>query len=286
MAERIVLDLRTLGIPEVPMLGRYDHREAKEGLDLHSHRDTLEICYLAKGRQMYRVGRLNYVMTGGDVFVAFPGEVHSTGESPQEKGTLYWVQIRLPARRQRFLNCAPSEGRALVHNLTHLRHRHFAGEPSIQRALDEVFDACAKANEPLQRITIQNRLVDFLLRVIACSRQRPRPSVSPTISTLLRYIETNVHQTLPVPALAARIGLSLPRFKARFRQEVGIPPAEYVLRCKIAAARQRLARPDTSVTQVAHDLNFSSSQYFATVFKRFTGQRPSAQKQPAPKRAP
>ena len=105
---------------------------------------------------------------------------------------------------------------------------------------------------------------DFLLRVITCSQQRPRPSVSPSISNLLHYIVANVHQTLPVPALAARVGLSLPRFKARFRKEVGIPPAEYVLRCKIAAAKARLTKPGATVTQVALDLNFSSSQYFAS----------------------
>ena len=93
MRERLVLDLRPLGIPAVPQLGRYSYREAHRGLDLHVHRDALEICYLARGRQLYRVGRRDFVLTGGDVFVTFPGEVHSTGEAPEEKGTLYWVQL-------------------------------------------------------------------------------------------------------------------------------------------------------------------------------------------------
>lgn len=270
MRERLVLDLRPLGIPAVPQLGRYSYREAHRGLDLHAHRGTLEICYLARGRQLYRVGRQDFVLTGGDVFVTFPGEVHSTGEAPEEKGTLYWVQFILPRGDHPWLDCPRRESRALVRQLRRLPHRHFAGEPVLARLLD---DALA-AEGPLRRVIIQNRLVDFLLRVLALARREPRASVSPPISELLRYIETNVHQTLPLPALAARLDLSLPRFKARFKQEVGIPPADYVLRRKIAAAKARLAQPGATVTRVALELNFSSTQYFATVFRRYTGQTP------------
>ena len=129
MPERLVIDLRPLGIPEVPMLGRYRYRQARRALELHAHRDVLEICYLASGQQLYRVGRRDYVLSGGDLFVTFPGEEHSTGVSPEEKGVLYWVQFRLPRPGARFLNCGPAEARALVHQLRHLPHRHFAGAP-------------------------------------------------------------------------------------------------------------------------------------------------------------
>lgn len=274
MASRLVYDLRPLGIPEVPVLGRYDYSAAQQGLDEHTHPGVFEICYLAKGQQLYRVGRQDFVLTGGEGFVAWPGEAHSTGETPQEKGTLYWVQFRRPKRGQAFLGCSPSDGQALVRQLDSLPHRHFACDPPIRSALDEVLAACQRPNDPLQKVTMQNRLVDLLLGVIRCARQRPRAGVSPVISELLRYIEANYHQRLPVPVLAGRVNLSLPRFKARFKAEVGIPPAEYVLRRKIAAAHQLLTLPGKSVTQVAMELNFCSSQHFATVFRRYTGRTP------------
>ncbi|MEI6083026.1 MAG: AraC family transcriptional regulator [Verrucomicrobiota bacterium] len=282
MVERQVVNLQTHGIPEVPELGRYQYRRAQRGLKVHAHPGTLEICYLATGKQLYRVGRSDYVLTGGDVFVTFPDEIHSTGESPEEKGTLYWLQVFLPRRPRSFLNCDQRECWALVDQLRRLPNRHFAGEPILARLLDDAL--AASAGDPLQRIRIQNRLVDFLLRVIDLARQRPRPSVSPAISELLRYIETNVHQTLPLPALAARLKLSLPRFKARFKHEVGLPPAEYVLRCKVEAAKRQLSLPGATVTDVALALNFSSSQYFATVFRRYTGRTPSTHRAAMPSR--
>ena len=77
-----------------------------------------------------------------------------------------------------------------------------------------------------------------------------------------------------MPHLARLVRLSPSRFKVRFLEEVGLPPREYVLRHKLGLAEQRLRRGE-SVTSVAHELGFSSSQYFATVFRRFAGHAPS-----------
>ena len=281
MAHRIVIDLREWGIAEVPVLGRYDYQRAQRGIDLHAHRAALEICYLAKGRQMYRVRENDYALRGGDVFVTLPGEVHSTGESPQEKGKLYWVQFVLPRGSGGFLNADAAAAAELIAALRRLPHRHFSGAPALGRLLDEIIVACRAPLSPLQRLAVQNRLTDFLLRVLALSQLPPRSSVTRPFSELLRYIDANLHQKLPLELLSARLNLSLPRFKARFKEEVGIPPAEYVVRCRIAAARRRLQQPGTTITRVAMDLGFPSSQYFATVFKRFTGQQPRSGLTPA-----
>jgi AraC-like DNA-binding protein len=67
--------------------------------------------------------------------------------------------------------------------------------------------------------------------------------------------------------------LSESRFKSRFKAEIGVPPAEYWLRQKIERATEMLKT--RRVTEVAHELGFSSSQYFATAFKRYTLMNPS-----------
>jgi len=85
-------------------------------------------------------------------------------------------------------------------------------------------------------------LVDYLLRTLAAARVGEIPSVSPRIQAALDFLEGKTGEWLPVPELAARSGLSVPRFKARFRAEIGMPPGEFMLRRKIDAARGRLAR--------------------------------------------
>ncbi|MBL8993701.1 MAG: helix-turn-helix transcriptional regulator, partial [Spirochaetia bacterium] len=67
------------------------------------------------------------------------------------------------------------------------------------------------------------------------------------------------------------------RFSSQFREATGIAPMEYLLRKKIESAKKALTRGE-SVTDVALELGFSSSQYFATAFRRFTGAVPSRYK--------
>lgn len=262
------------------MFGRCNFSRAYTGLQEHAHPGTMEICFLAKGTQLYRMGRQDYVLRGGDIFITFPDERHSTGEAPQEKGALYWVQIILPRRPSRFLNCNPADARGLVAQLMAIRHRHFEGEPRFQPLLDEILLAATSGRNPLRGIAITSKLIEFLLKVIECSRRNPRRALSPAMNNLLRVIEVRIEEPLTIRDLAAAVGLSVSRFKARFKHEIGIPPADYVQRSKIAAAKSLLAGPRSlsgprvTITDIAFRLGFSSSQYFATVFKRYTGQSP------------
>jgi AraC-like DNA-binding protein len=43
---------------------------------------------------------------------------------------------------------------------------------------------------------------------------------------------------------------------------------------RVEEARRRLASPGASITTISYELGFSSSQYFATVVKRYTGRTP------------
>jgi AraC-like DNA-binding protein len=79
-----------------------------------------------------------------------------------------------------------------------------------------------------------------------------------------------------ITELAAMAYLSLPRFKQKFKQVTGVPPAEYIIREKIALAESLLAENQKSITDIAMDLGFCSSQHFSVVFKKYTGESPQA----------
>lgn len=63
--------------------------------------------------------------------------------------------------------------------------------------------------------------------------------------------------------------MSLSSYHRQFVQVIGLSPAEYILKRKIEKAKELLASTDMSVTDIAYRYGFSSSQYFATAFKRF-----------------
>jgi len=77
--------------------------------------------------------------------------------------------------------------------------------------------------------------------------------------------------------MAAMAGLSLTSFHEHFKRVAGSSPKDYRLRVRVErAARCLREQPALTVTQVAHEFGFSSSQYFATVFRRYLGTTPLA----------
>lgn len=271
---RIVIRPTAQALRGLIQLGRYSHTTAAPGLPAHHHRRAMEICFLAKGRQTYTVDGKSYHLKGGDVFLTFPDETHGTGGMPQEVGVLYWMILAMPDQGGAFLGLPPREHAALMRALRGIPVRHFRGSWKMKEQLDGFIHLHDQAAGPLRSCAMANLAVAFLLEVIACAGNPPARGAARPLSPVLEYIATHLEEPLSVPDLARRAGLSEARFKVRFKDETGVPPGEYIQRARIEEARRRLAVGNTSITKIAVDLGFSSSQYFATVFKRFTGVNP------------
>ena len=76
--------------------------------------------------------------------------------------------------------------------------------------------------------------------------------------------------------LAQASNYSLSRFKAKFKEELGITPAEYITLQKMDRAQMLLKTTDDSITDIAYQLGFSSSNYFCSVFKKTLSYSPAA----------
>jgi len=284
----VVMKLATRGASGVLSLGRYNHTAAHPGLTEHAHGGAIEICFLVKGRQTYRLGECDYRLSGGDVFIAFPDEKHSTGGNPQEKGELYWMTVLVSSSSGSLLGLPPKQGRAVLRSLLGIGQHHFRGSWRMKDSLDAITTHYHQARSPLTDFAISHYTGAFLLELLACAKSGAGRVVPRSLVPVLRHIEQHLDEPVSVSQLASLAGLSEARFKARFKEETGIPPGEYVLRARIQEAQRRLAADEGSITRLAFDLGFSTSQYFATVFKRFTGQTPSMLRQsltPPPKRA-
>ena len=272
--ERRILDFRPLGFSDVLVLGRYRYAEAHPALQLHSHGKMLEICYLESGQQAYCVGAEQFQLSGGDLFVTFPHERHGSDKSPEGKGVLYWMLIQVPGRSGRLLSLAPAESRIVLDRLLSLPARQFPGgqrgpyPPPGDEGL-----------RPRQRSAAVGQPAKLAVAVspgCAGASHDAHRRVSPAIQAVQQAIAESLDQAWPIRRLARLCDMSESRLKARFKAEVGVPPADYTMRQRIDRTKQLLRQGDSSVTEIALRLGFSTTQYFATAFKRYTGQTPSS----------
>jgi AraC-like DNA-binding protein len=280
--ERTILDLAGLGVPHLRVLGRYRYSRAHPPLADHEHPGMMEISYLARGTQNYWMGGDCYRMTGGDLFVTFPDEPHSTGPDPEHCGLMYWFILELPESPEGFLGMPDPIAEAYWQGLRHFPHRHCCAGPGLQPVAERVFRAAEAPESPLRVARMHLALLEYLHEILALSQRAPVRAVSGVMAHVLEYIDHRMDDGLTVEVLAREAGLSVPRFKARFRAETGFPPAEFVLRRRIERASQLLSTSGLSVLEVALQLGFSSSQYFASAFRRITGMTPTAFREKIP----
>jgi AraC-like DNA-binding protein len=271
-----VLNLASVGLPEIPVLGVHKLRRASPGLGMHRHPGFMEICYLAKGERIFHVDGRDYTLKGNDVFWTSAEEDHGSGANADGKGMQYWLLVRLPKAPRRFLTLSAGDAWPLVRKLRALPLRHFTGSLRLKELFEDAFRLSISASEPAPdtlRLKVATRLVEFFVTLVECAQRGGAPSYSPPVREALAWLETR--SELPsIAGLAAHVHLSESRFKARFRAETGVPPGEYILRGRIRKALELLRTTQDSVTDIAYSLGFSSSQYFATTFRRFTNMTP------------
>jgi AraC-like DNA-binding protein len=272
---RRVVDLRRDGLADVPMLGMYSYSRARPDLPVHRHAGGWEICYLERGNQIFEVCDQTYRLRGGDVFVTLPDEPHSTGGSPSGPGVLYWLNVRRPAEGRTLLGWPRAESQGLLASLHKLPHRHFHATQHTKSLFKELFRWHDSPVSPTRTLRLRLTVTRLLLEVSEASGRRPKSQSSEGIREIIRLIRSHPERDFRLDDLARHARLSLSHFKKRFRTETGLSPRQFILRDKIEAAKRILHERATSVTDIALDLGFVSSQYFATVFKRITGITPS-----------
>ncbi|MBC7779812.1 MAG: helix-turn-helix transcriptional regulator [Proteobacteria bacterium] len=94
---------------------------------------------------------------------------------------------------------------------------------------------------------------------------------------VLEHIEDHLNEEISLAELSMVAGLSQRHFGATFRRTVGEPPHQYLVARRIARAQALFQRNRAlSVTEVAMAVGFTASTHFATVFRKVTGQSPTA----------
>jgi AraC-like DNA-binding protein len=96
-----------------------------------------------------------------------------------------------------------------------------------------------------------------------------------TFMHLEKMLRQNLAHQWAVEEMAAMVGMSATLFNERVKSYSGFTPINYLINIRISEAIKLLKRPDISVTDVALDTGFYSSQHFSTTFKKLTGLTPS-----------
>jgi two-component system response regulator YesN len=91
----------------------------------------------------------------------------------------------------------------------------------------------------------------------------------------IKLIEERYWDRVPLSELARELGIGKYTFSRRFRQVMGVPFRDYLVRLRLEKAKALLVTGGVSITDVAHMVGFGDLPRLDKLFKRYTGVTPS-----------
>lgn len=262
---RIILTEDQLHIPGLRMFGHHASYNATHSLNWHYHENAFEFSLPSKGTFSFSTMDENFPFSGGEIFISHPNEIHGTNETPITIGELYWFQLDTSVEK----NFLFLEARAAHDLITEL---HSIEQHVVKTNLKKTLSLIQKAFE--LAVNGENKyftasLIQLFLHLVIVYSHEDEISFSADIQNVLTYIDAHITEDLSLEQLADTAGLSCSQFKQKFKKQLGIAPRNYINRQKVECAK-KLLREGKSVTETAMTLNFTTSNYFSTVFKKFT----------------
>lgn len=262
------------------------------GLDWHRN-EGIEITFLLSGKNRYETGTGSWELRGGDMVVCPPWQIHRIGAPNVGVGTLMWFIIDTKIRRSHQTSKFPSwiilsekDKNKLIHHLVygsgqavHLSEKFIHSWKKLYRILRDAGQECPVSG---LAITINELLYDFLNirekdNQSEFSKELPRSAemVQRFFEELAGFPEQLEHPwTLREMARLCRI--SPTRFSHCCRQLMNLSPLNVLNQLRIRQAETMMKNePQKSITEIAMECGFTTSQYFATIFKKWTGKTPT-----------
>lgn len=133
---------------------------------------------------------------------------------------------------------------------------------------------------------LQCYLVEFLFSLLRSNEEAVRPmkqtpdtrrmAENSLAAAVVRFIDAHPTTAPSLPLLCTHFSVSRTTLCRIFREAVGKSPVEYWIDRKMREARRLIREGEHSITEIAEQLGYTSIHHFTRMFKRVTGQSPTA----------
>jgi AraC-like DNA-binding protein len=223
--------------------------------------------YLTKGRatvETVSAGRLTF--PAGSVLVLFPRETQGHAPDHETGSDEYWIEAEGPWI-ERVVAAAGFHPVAPVMPVGH--------DDALLRCYRSVIATMAEALPGYEAI-IGTRVIEILARIRALQLAGAGDRNGRMVRRAVLHMRENLSGGVDLQALACELGLSYSSFRRIFREKTGSAPGNYFIDMRIQRACELLEATDLPVQAVSDSLGFESLFYFSRLFKKRTGQAPSA----------
>jgi len=275
-------------LPGIKTVGFWDALHHQNwGLPWHRN-EGIELTFLENGAVGFAADEREQMLQPDDLTVTRPWQLHRVGLPNVGASKLHWLILDVSVRRPNqhwkwppWLLLSKTDVEELTSILRHNEQPIWRASAEIRQCFQAIGQAVATDREGsnISPLTVRiNELFILLLDLFRRQNIRLDTSLSSsrrTVQLFLSDLRTHPDHLVSertIRDMASSCGLGVTQFVRYLRQLTNMTPMHYVNSCRLELAATRLReRPEESITEVALACGFSSSQYFATAFRRRFG---------------
>ena len=245
-------------------------------------RGGIYILGVLEGKYEWIIEHQRYVLYPNDVVVLCPWQQLGSPTNTLEIGSFVWLKLE-PAIFEPTKELQLGSWSAIHENEQKLMGRLMGTHaPMVLNQLKQVNELITKIEQELKQLefayqTRVNQLLDELLVTIVrqqSQQQNQRRDFSQAFEQLEKMLRQSLDHPWTVEEMATVVGLGSTAFTEKVKAYSGFSPLNYLINIRIAEAMRQLRQTDKSLTDIALDTGFYSSQHFSTTFKKLTGYTP------------
>ena len=134
---------------------------------------------------------------------------------------------------------------------------------------------------PCGSLYLDSLAVSVAARLVRCHSSVSAESEKPNgrllgrrLKDVISYIEDNLSRNISLDDIATVAGLSVSHFKCLFRESVGLPVHQYVIRRRVERAKTLLGEGKMPISQIALETGFAHQSHLAHHMRRLLGVSP------------
>ncbi len=273
----------------VNSIGYWDaHIPQNWGLDWHRN-EGIEITYLENGSMNFSTEKnTDVLLTANHLTIMRPWQLHKLGSPNIGIGKLYWiildVQVRNPHQPWKWPNWIVLSREDLKELTKILRQNEKAvwqSDSRVRSCFREIGKVLGKddsSNIESELIILVNTLFLNILNIFRKGDvllDRTLIESKRTVDLFITELPAHLEKTWTLDLMAKHCNLGTTRFVHFCKKNTNMTPIEYLNFLRLVKASEVLKDdPEKSIQDVAYDCGFTSSQYFATQFKKQNGCSP------------
>lgn len=235
--------------------------------DLDYTPDYSKFYYICGGEGWLKIGDREYYPEPGELILMPEGVKQSYSCISERPFLKYWCHF------------SAKVGEINLFRILELSHVCIPQNPAVVEMLFKGITESAKSDAVYAPLLVRGKLLqlfsEYIMSLDLNEISYKNLGSARKLTAVLDYIAANIEHNITVHELAEIAYMHPNYFMRIFKQQIGVPPIQYITRQKIDKAKDLLNTTSGSVSEIAAQLGFGDLFYFSKQFKKHAGLTPT-----------